>query len=120
MRKFSRRLTSKQLMQVDILGDVESDFRDKVAQCFEWRCQKMEKRQQSDNARWMKVLNNEKNYIMCKHGYKEMLRDLEKAKKNISKFKRGLSVFDESNLREQLLSSTNAPVISINNLRDNL
>lgn len=68
----------------------------------------------------MKVLNNEKNYIMCKHGYREMLKDLEKAKKNISKFKRGLSVFDEKNLREQLLSSTNAPVISINELRDNL
>ena len=49
-----------------------------------------------------------------------MLDDLEKAKINLSKFKRGLSIFEDEHLREQLLSNTNAPVISVNHLRKNL
>lgn len=49
-----------------------------------------------------------------------MLEDLEKAKRNMSKFKRGLSIFEDEKLREQLLSNTNAPVISVNELRTNL
>ena len=39
---------------------------------------------------------------------------------DISKFKRGLSIFEDIKLREQLLSNTNAPVISVNHLRSNL
>ena len=66
------------------------------------------------------MLNSEKNYILYKRGYKHMLDDLEKAKRNISKFKRGLSIFEDENLREQLLSNTNAPVISVSHLRTNL
>lgn len=57
-------------------------------------------------------MHSDKNYISYKKGYQHMLDDLEKAKKNISKFKRGLSVFEDQNMKEKLLSSTNAPVIS--------
>jgi len=54
---------------------------------------------------------------MKKHGFKHMLEDLEDAKKNISKFKRGLSIFEDKVLRDQLLSNTAAPVISVHHLR---
>jgi len=54
---------------------------------------------------------------MYKKGYKHMLDDIENAKTNISKFKRGLSVFEDKDLREQLLSSTAAPIISTGMLR---
>jgi hypothetical protein len=57
---------------------------------------------------------------MYKKGYKHMLDDIESAKTNISKFKRGLSVFEDKDLREQLLSRTAAPIISTNQLRQNL
>ena len=36
---------------------------------------------------------------MEKKGYKYMLEDIETAKKNLSKFKGGLSVFEEPKLR---------------------
>jgi len=49
-----------------------------------------------------------------------MLEDLEDAKKNISKFKRGLSIFEDKDLREKLLSNTAAPMISIDSLRGKL
>jgi hypothetical protein len=60
----------------------------------------MQQRQRSENRKWTKVLNAEKNYILYKRGYKHMLDDLEKAKRNISKFKRGLSIFEDEKLRE--------------------
>ena len=108
-------------MQADLLENIgDRDFKEKVAKCFEYRCARMQARQRNENKRWTKVLNSEKNYILYKRGYKHMLEDLEKAKRNISKFKRGLSIFEDENLREQLLSNTNAPVISVNHLRQNL
>ena len=66
------------------------------------------------------MVKEDKNYIMYKRGYKYMLDDLEEAKRNISKFKRGLSIFEDKDLREKLLSNTAAPVISIQNLRSQL
>ena len=63
------------------------------------RCERMKKRQKSEGMKWNQVLDSEKNYIMYKRGYKHMLDDLENAKKNLSKFKRGLSIFEDSNLR---------------------
>jgi hypothetical protein len=36
---------------------------------------------------------------MYKKGYKHMLDDIEYAKKNLNKFKRGLSIFEDSTLR---------------------
>lgn len=101
IKKFNKGLTAKQLMQADLLENIgNTDFQDKVAKCFEFRCARMQKRQQSENKKWTKVLNSEKNYILYKRGYKHMLGDLEKAKRNISKFKRGLSIFEDTKLRE--------------------
>ena len=60
------------------------------------------------------------NYIMEKNGFKYMLKDLGDAEKNIRKFKRGLSIFEDKTLCNQLLSSSNAPGISSQNLRNNL
>lgn len=65
-------------------------------------------------------MNKEKNYIMYKKGYKHMLEDIEYAKINISKFKRGLSVFEDKQLREHLLTNTAAPLISSGHLRQSL
>ena len=62
----------------------------------------------------------ERNYIMYKKGYKRMLEDLQEAKKNLSRFKGGLSVFEDDVIRSQLLSSTAAPVLSDDELRQNL
>ena len=62
-------------------------------------------------------MNKEKNYIMYKKGFKHMLDDIESAKVNINKFKRGLSVFEDKDLREQLLTKTAAPIISTNQLK---
>ena len=57
---------------------------------------------------------------MEKDGFKYMLKDLNNANKNIRKFKRGLSIFEDQTLCKQLLSSSNAPGISSEELRDNL
>lgn len=59
------------------------------------RVQKLKKLQNSQNKKWASVMNKEQNYIMYKKGYKHMLEDIEYAKTNISKFKRGLSVFED-------------------------
>ena len=42
-----------------------------------------------------------------------MLDDLALTNVNINKFRRVLSIFEDNTLREQLLSETNAPLISI-------
>lgn len=87
-------------MQADLVGeDEDPNYRDKVARCLDWRVQKMKKRQVIEDRQWQKVVNSEKNYIMYKKGYKNMLQDLQEAKKNLSKFKRGLSVFEDEELR---------------------
>lgn len=100
IQSFNKRLTAKQLMQADLLENIgDMSFQDKVAKCFEYRCARMQARQRNENKKWTKVLNSEKNYILYKRGYKHMLDDLEKAKRNISKFKRGLSIFEDENLR---------------------
>ena len=44
MRKFSKNLTQKKLMQAAIASKNDQDYADKVAECFEWRCQKMQKK----------------------------------------------------------------------------
>ena len=57
---------------------------------------------------------------MYKKGYKHMLDDIEHTKKNLSKFKRGLSIFEDASLRQHLTSKTAAPVLNDNYLAENL
>lgn len=57
---------------------------------------------------------------MYKKGYKHMLGDINSADHNISKFKGGYSIFEVNDLRNQLLSKTDAPVISQTGMKDNL
>ena len=57
---------------------------------------------------------------MYKKGYKHMRDDIEHTKKNLSKFKRGLSIFEDASLRQHLTSKTAAPVLNDNYLADNL
>ena len=57
---------------------------------------------------------------MNKKGYKELLGDIGDSNRRITKVKRGLSVFSDSTMRSQLLSSANAPVISEENLSPSL
>lgn len=47
------------------------------------------------NKKWEQILSTDKNYNMNKRGYKRMLNDIEEAKVNLSKFKRGLSIFED-------------------------
>lgn len=118
--KFNKTLNSKKLMQADLVGeDDDPNYRDKVAKCLDWRVQKMKRRQIIEDKQWQKVVNAEKNYIMYKKGYKNMLQDLQEAKKNLSKFKRGLSVFEDEKLRNQLVTTSAAPVLSDHRLRNN-
>lgn len=49
-----------------------------------------------------------------------MLEEIEVAKKNLSKFKRGLSIFENQQLKESLLNDTNAPLIKVDALKTNL
>ena len=121
MKRFNKTLTSKKMMQADIMPELnERNTRDLVAECFEHRVQGITKKEERNKKKWEKVLCTDKNYISNKRGFKFMLDDLEIAKKNISKFKRGLSVFDDQKMKEKLLSSTNAPVISDQKLIGNL
>ena len=80
----------------------------------------MKQRKSIEDKQWAKVMATERNYIMYKKGYKRMLEDLQDAKKNLSRFKGGLSVFEDDVIRSQLLSSTAAPVLSDDKLRQNL
>ena len=94
-------------MQSDLCDEdvaIDSEYKNKVAKCFQMRTQELKKKRFGENQKWEAALNTEKNYIMYKQGYKHMLRDLEHAKKNMSKFKRGLSIFEDGKLREQLTS----------------
>ena len=69
-----------------------------MAQCFEIRCKSLRTKQNGENKKWEEAINTEKNYIMYKKGYKHMLDDIEHAKRNLSKFKRGLSIFEDHKL----------------------
>ena len=107
IKQFNKKLTNKKLMQSDLCDEdvaIDSEYKDKVAKCFQMRTQELKKKRFGENQKWEAALNTEKNYIMYKQGYKHMLRDLEHAKKNMSKFKRGLSIFEDGKLREQLTS----------------
>ena len=96
IKKFDKNLTSAKLMQSDLMDDKgDQDYKDKVAKCFEMRSHKMKSKQNGQSNVWEEALNSEKNYIMYKKGYKHMLDDIEYAKKNLNKFKRGLSIFED-------------------------
>lgn len=86
-------------MQSDLCDDTgDKEYKNKVAQCFELRCTQMQKRELNENKKWENAINLEKNYIMYKKGYKHMLDDIEQAKINLSKFKRGLSIYEDPKL----------------------
>ena len=101
IRKFDKKLTSTKLMQSDLIDDTsDKEYKDKVAMCFEMRSNKLKSKQLGQSNMWETAMNSEKNYIMYKKGYKHMLDDIEYAKKNLNKFKRGLSIFEDSTLRQ--------------------
>ena len=121
LAKFNRGLTSKQLLQADLVGDDEDpEYKDKIARCLEWRVQKMKHRKAIEDQQWAKVMAKERNYIMYKKGYKKMLEDIQESQKNLSRFKGGLSVFEDDMIRQQLLTRTAAPVLSDGRLRQSL
>ncbi len=65
-------------MQADLLEDInDKDFQDKVAKCFEWRCQKLNKKQKREEAKWQNAYNNDKNYMVYKKGFHNMLEDIQ-------------------------------------------
>ena len=59
------------------------------------RAKSLKAKQNKQNNLWEKALSSEKNYVMYKKGYKHMLDDIEHTKRNLSKFKRGLSIFED-------------------------
>jgi hypothetical protein len=66
--------------------------------------------------KWDSIVNQDKNYIMNKRGYKHMLNDIISAGNDLTKFKRGLSVFEDQTIRKTLTSDTAAPVLKDDNL----
>ena len=83
-------------MQSDLCDDErEKDYNEKVARCFEMRSLRLKRKSDVENKNWETALNSEKNYIMYKKGYKHMLDDIVYAKVNLSKYKRGLSIFED-------------------------
>ncbi len=83
-------------MQADLLmEDQDPDYNEKVAKCCEMRAHRLTSKQDRENKKWEQSLNSEKNYIMYKKGYKHMLDDIGEAKVNLSKYKRGLSIFED-------------------------
>ena len=108
-------------MQSDLCDDTgDKEYKNKVAQCFELRCTQMQKRELNENKKWENAINLEKNYIMYKKGYKHMLDDIVQAKINLSKFKRGLSIYEDPKLSQQLTSKTAAPVLEDYELKGHL
>ena len=102
-------------MQSVIGGDPDPNdktYKDKVAKVFQMRVSHMRRKVKQDEEEWDISMNTDKNYINKKHGYKYMLDDIEGAKIHLSKFKRGLSVFEQPTLRSQLRSTTTAPVLT--------
>jgi hypothetical protein len=57
---------------------------------------------------------------MYKRGYKQMLRDLRDTRKNICKYQRGLSIFEDQQMKTHLTSNTNAPLFQDKHLTYNL
>ena len=80
-------------------GDADGgNYKDKVAKVFNYRVHNLRTKQPGEDALWEKAVSIEKNYIMRKHGYKHMLDDIEAFKKDLSKFKRGLSIIEIEDL----------------------
>jgi len=71
----------------------------------------MKKKQFEQQDKWDRAVEKEKNYVMYKRGYKNMLKDIASAKTNIQKFKRGLSIFEDEKIKEHLTHETAAPVV---------
>lgn len=78
------------------------DYKEVLAKCFEIRAKKLAKEQVVLNKKWEQTIGTDRNYYMNKKGYKTMLNDLQKANYNIMRFKRGLSVFEDNELRNTL------------------
>ena len=96
LAKFSKKVKKQQLMQSDLFfTQVDQNYRGKLSECFEYRTRKMRDKVNKQNKKWEQILNTDKNYNMNKRGYKKMLNDIEEAKVNLSKFKRGLSIFED-------------------------
>lgn len=93
-RQYNKNLTAGQLIQSNYDMSMP-DYKDKLAKCFELRTKQLKSKQKSHQKNWDEATCNDKNYNMNKKGYKQMLGEIEKAKANIMKFKRGLSVFED-------------------------
>ena len=118
--KFSKNLKTSTLIQAETLHIMDKKFNEDLVKCFEFRSTDMKKRQGKENFKWNQVLTNDQNYFMCKKGYKKMLNDIEEAKINLSKFKRGMSIFNDNCLREQLLNDTAVPLVTNTGLNTHL
>ena len=113
LRKFNKGLTKKTFFQADLLYTQQSqDYHDKVNKCFNLRIKNLNKKKLREKEKWSNVYDENKNYLLNKKGYKELLNDIGSSNNRITMVKRGLSVFDHGQMRSQLLSNANAPVIS--------
>ena len=78
IRVFNKRLTAKKLYEADI--QLDPDFNEKVAKCFEIRTKKMVQNQVKQRQKWEDAISKDKKYNQYKKGYKFMLNDHTKAK----------------------------------------
>ena len=100
LNKFNRKLGKKQFFEADILFCKQSQsYHDKVSQCFKMRVKQLQRKKLRETDKWSKVVDENQNYCLNKRGYKELLGDIGDSNRRITKVKRGLSVFSDSNLR---------------------
>ena len=116
--KYNKKLTARQLIHNNYDTSVK-DYKEKLAKCFEIRSRKMRQQTIRHKQNWDKIISKDKNYIMNKKGYKHMLTDINNAKYDLTKFKRGLSVFEEKNIKKTLTSDIAAPVLKDDELSFN-
>lgn len=111
IQKYNKKLTARQLIHNNY--DMSSkDYKDLLAECFHMRAKKIQHRTLVQQRKWDSVVCKDKNYIMNKKGYKHMLNDIVMAGTDMTKFKRGLSVYEDVNIKKSLTSDTAAPVLN--------
>ena len=111
IQKYNKKLTARQLINHNY--DTSSkDYKDILAECFHMRAKKMQQRTLQQQKKWDSIVQKDKNYIMNKKGYKHMLQDIVMAGSDMTKFKRGLSVFEDMHIKKSLTSDTAAPVLN--------
>lgn len=70
--------------------------------------------------KWLKIKDNNSNYHMQKKGFQHLLKEISDSTLNLSKIRGGSSIYQDSSLKDQMTSQSNAPIFEDKTLRDNV